>query len=157
MPLNEIILQSAQLADWYGAQLVATKASTSAPTVGVKPSLLGDYTKRTLILVDEPGHTYLSDPDLNFLAGILGACKLNLGDVGILNVNTLKNYNASRIQEEYQPETCWVFGIEPTRIEWKESANALKKVFMAPALRELSANPEAKRRLWMELKEHYGA
>ncbi len=156
MSLNNIILQPAQLADWFGAQLVSETKSSAAPPVEGKPSILGDYQKRTLILVDEPGHAYLSDKDLNFLTGILGACKLNLGDVGILNVNSLKNVDAAWIQDQFEPETCWVFGIETTRIEWNKSANPLKKVFMAPALRELAANPDAKRRLWLELKEHYG-
>lgn len=160
MSLNEIKLELVQLTDWYGSQLVVTAATKPAQTtetqVWVKPPLLGDFKKRTLIIVSEPGHTYLSDQDLNFLTGILGACKLSLGDVGILNIYGLNNQPESWIQEAYDPATCWRFGINSSKIGFTDAGKGAQKVFSAPALSVLSTNPEAKRLLWAALKDYYG-
>lgn len=51
----------------------------------VKPEFLGDNRKNICILVNDEQAVYLNDNSLQFLSAILAACKLNLGDVSIVN------------------------------------------------------------------------
>ncbi len=47
---------------------------------------LGDNEKKITILVNEPNAVFLSDASLDFLTKMLSACKLNIGDVAIVNI-----------------------------------------------------------------------
>ena len=154
MSLNQIKLNAAQVSDWYGNKLVATTSTNTAFIQIDNSNLLGGYDKRILILVNESGHAYLSDEDLNFLTGILTACKLSMADVGILNMSDFENLSAQSIMEQLTPLACWVFGLEYLCKGFKSSNTLL---FSAPPLRDLSLQPEAKRQLWNQLKKHYAA
>src|SRR5262249_12184979 len=50
-------------------------------------SYLGNYGKKIIVLVNDAENVYLDDDNLNFLSGILNACKLNLAHIALLNFN----------------------------------------------------------------------
>lgn len=158
MSLNDISLDPRQLADWYGHKLV----SVEPPVEMLDWPVLGDFQKKILILVDEPGQAFLSDEDLTFLSGILSACKMSLGDIGIININRTPGTRAAGLNQKFRPTAWWVFGLEPKKIglsRENEAATASRfegaPVFAAPSLQILSQKPEAKRELWKHLKAHY--
>ena len=164
MSINEITLDPAQLPDWYGSQLVST-TRVSVPTVQKpKPTLLGNFEKRILILVDAPGHAFIPDNDLNLLTGILSACKLSMADIGILNLQTDPEWSAGFLAETLEPSAWWLFGTHSLILGLENIGQAGlistlqgSPVFAAPSLDLLAERPEAKRSLWGALKKQYGA
>lgn len=67
-----------------------TKDTTSpadkpAPAAPPKQWYLGNNGKHIVIIVNDAEAVYLNDESLQFLSSILSACKLNLGDVAIVN------------------------------------------------------------------------
>lgn len=61
------------------------KKAKHEKTVHPAIQYLGENQKGVCILVDYPNDVHLPDSQLNFLTSILQACKLNLGDVAIVN------------------------------------------------------------------------
>jgi len=153
MSLNDITIRPGQLADWYGTQLVADKTELKPAQETEKPKFLGDFGRKILILVTEPKHAYVSDEDLKFLTGILTACKLSMADVGVFNLHGHNSGTVPQLIETCSPSSCWLFGVEARALG---PASPDRPLFTAPALAQLSGDPEAKRQLWGQLKNHYG-
>src|SRR5215510_7241480 len=95
MNLNQIQLPASVVANLYKHSLVET-VDHSSPENSVhtlkktdrsadKWKYLGENKKNILIIVNYNDVVYLPDDDLSFLTNILAACKLNLGDVAIVN------------------------------------------------------------------------
>ncbi|MFM7671208.1 MAG: hypothetical protein ACKO6Q_01280 [Bacteroidota bacterium] len=154
MSLNTISLSTEQVGEWYGQHLIASPREAKEPC---NWPLLGDYKKRVLILIDEPEQAFLKDEDLSFLTGILSACKLNMGDVGIINLSGDSNTSSADLKKALHPSSWWLFGLDRSRIGLKESdQSAPEPVFIAPPLKELSQNPQDKKLLWNQLRSHFG-
>ena len=65
-----------------------------------------------VVLVDDPGSLYLPEDDLNFLLGIMNACKLSMADIALINLNKNKtDYTA--ITDQFGAETVLLFGTDP--------------------------------------------
>lgn len=163
MSINQIRLQTSQLAELYGQQLVETEGQQTNPSLSTELVLLGDFQKRVLILVNEPTYAYLSDEGLKLLTGILAACQMSMADVGILNLYGNKHVTADVIHQEFTPTAWWIFGLDrkalgmPSPIETNQTISFQQApVFCAPSLDELTNDPTAKRTLWNQLKNHYG-
>lgn len=77
---------------------------------------LGKNAKKITILVQEPDAVFLNDANLDFLTKILGACKLNMGDVAVINTaRYLSMY--PEIKKELSPSTCIFFGVKTSDIQ----------------------------------------
>ena len=50
-------------------------------------NFLGDNKKEIVLIVNEPNAVFLTDECYNFLSNLLAACKLNMADVAIININ----------------------------------------------------------------------
>ncbi|MEQ1678153.1 MAG: hypothetical protein ABL876_15715, partial [Chitinophagaceae bacterium] len=102
MDINHIDLNPALVANLYAESLIDTNAiitekpvaappAESGPSRTDKPETawksLGHNQKNILLIVNNPDVVYLTDNELTFLTGILGACKLTLADVAIVNQN----------------------------------------------------------------------
>lgn len=163
MSINEIKLAPSQLPDWYGHQLVSTESTENTATQKTRPTLLGDYNKRILIVVNAPNHAFLADEELALLTGILTACKLSMADIGILNLSPDLEWSAADLADTLKPSAWWLFGTEQrilgsgatTQVGLTTSLQGAP-VFVAPSLNQLAERPEAKRSLWSALKTHYG-
>ena len=96
MSLNDISLSASLIADFYKNNLIETPdtktSKQKAGNAGSKKDIqyLGKNAKGVCLLVDYANEVYLPDEQLNFLTTILQACKLNLGDVAIINRNRQK-------------------------------------------------------------------
>ncbi|MBM3432687.1 MAG: hypothetical protein FJX92_06785 [Bacteroidetes bacterium] len=158
MAINEIRLKAEQIADWYGQQLVREQSAVDLPTW----SVLGDFTKKILILVDQPMQAFLSDEELRFLTGILTACYLNLSEVGIVNLKDTPGQPAQQLHQRFHPSAWWLFGPTPEQLGMTDVITATTTgrfegapVFASLTLQQLDQQPEAKKVLWQQLKAHY--
>ena len=102
----------------------------------------------------------LSDENLNFLIGILGACKLSLSDIALLNFGKSRDINYKTLQERFRPGIILFFGVDPAILEFPlqfphyqlQSYN--KQTYLsAPALDVLAADKQQKQQLWASLKK----
>ena len=92
------------------------EAVATAPQQIQKPiSYLGDNQKKVTILLQDSSAVHLADESLQFLTAILAACKLNMGDVAIVNTaNQAVKY--AQIKTELQPSTLLIFDINAASI-----------------------------------------
>jgi hypothetical protein len=122
---------------------------------------LGENKKNLCLLVKYENDVYLPDSELNFLVSILQACKLNLGDVAIVNYH-LQKKSFEQIREQINCDYLLVFGIDITQLGLKQMAPFTAQIkdgcsiIVSPATNELNNNsPEAKllkSKLWLCLK-----
>ena len=80
-------------------------------------NILGNNLKRVAIIVENFETLHLPDDQLNFLMGVLNACKLTMEDVAIINIakNTSTNYKI--IEVELKAEKIILFGVKPSQID----------------------------------------
>jgi hypothetical protein len=101
-------------------ELNTKKSGTIAPksedATTQKPiSFLGNNQKKVTILLQDNSAVHLADESLQFLTAILAACKLNMGDVAIVNTaNQAVKY--VQIKTELQPSTLLIFDINAASI-----------------------------------------
>ena len=121
---------------------------------------LGKFTKRILILVEHQNVVHLPDEDLQFLLGILSACKLSMEDVCIVNLCGNEQVNYSFISQKLLPATVLLFGVSPAQIDMPLSfpyyqlqrySNVL--YLSSPTLAALQNDKSAKQLLWNSLKQ----
>lgn len=91
--LKNIQLPSFVLVDLYKDEIVCIEAE-SKPHETIKPTainteqkwFLGEGKKRIVIVVQDAESVFLNDDAYTLLSSILTACKLNVGDVAIVNI-----------------------------------------------------------------------
>lgn len=93
----------------------APEPERSAPVSPAK-KYLGNYERKIIVLVNDAQHTYLSDEELEFLSGILNACKLNLAHIALINFNTTPQ-DFAKLKSEMQPQYLLAFGINALEIQ----------------------------------------
>ena len=74
---------------------------------------LGDNQKRITIVVNSPETIYLPEEELNFLLGILAACKLSMADIALINISKTDLRSYTQIAGQLQAEKVFLFGVEP--------------------------------------------
>ena len=156
------------LAELFSNSLVSTgdelmpvpvKESTSKP----KSWYLGNYEKKIVVLVNDSNNIYLSDESLDFLTGILNACKLNLAHIALINFNNSK-VNFQRLKEELQPGFLLLFGVKALQVElpftmpdYQVQQYSNCAILTAPSLSALNQQTQEakteKTKLWKSLKK----
>jgi hypothetical protein len=139
-------------------------AMPSAP-VAVKPEqyFLGDNGKKITILVNEADAVYLNDRNLEFLTKILGACKLNLSDVAIINIKRNPMLFA-QISKELNSTICLMFNVTTEHIQLPFSIPHYQvqpynncQFLLGPSLEIYNSEGEdaklEKTKLWLSLKK----
>jgi len=124
MSLEKLNLPGAVLAGLYKDKLVVPgedvllKTETETRSETKKNSgyrSLGENGKRILILVNYPNIGFLPENHLEFLTKMLAACKLNLGDVAIVN-HSDQPLSFEKIKKQFNPHVAIAFGLEPEMI-----------------------------------------
>ena len=169
MGLNELSLPPSLIADFYkyhlmepvtaGAEIKAIPAA-AAGKKGIQ--YLGKNQKNICLLVNYANDVYLPDEQLNFLTNILQACRLNMGDVAIVNHHRAP-IAFEALQQELHCRYLLVFGVAPAIIGFKEhplfSAHTVNgcHIVLSPAAEQLNNNdPDSKTlksQLWICLKQ----
>lgn len=161
------------LAELYKTELVVIGQSTIESNLPqkkqlekpAKPEFLGDNRKNICILVKDEQAVYLNDNSLQFLSAILAACKLNLGDVSIVNFQ----YNAisfGELKSWLQPKFLLAFDISAASLQlpfnlpnYQVQAYDQCSMLFAPSLSLMSDDSREakleKSKLWLSLKNMF--
>lgn len=160
MSFENLRLPAALVHALYRNSLVDT--APAQPAIPGKPGehipvkYLGNNARRILILVNEPADLYVSDADLQFLTGILGACKLGMADVALININQV----AAIFPFGLNADKVLLFGVEPATINlpvyfphYQVQSHGPQQFLAGPPLHELAGNKQLKQQLWESLKK----
>jgi hypothetical protein len=82
---------------------------------GNTPSLGGNK-KGILILVSNPGTPFLPDADLEFLSAIIGACRLSIADVAIINFHHYPQ-PYTQLLEQFNSRQVLLMGVTPQQLD----------------------------------------
>ena len=177
MGLNDIILSSNMLTGLYKNNLIGSEEKEKkAPQPITKEfkevlvpegyKFLGKNKKSICLIAKCTDAVFVSEPDLNFISKLIGACKMNLEDVAILNqVNT--DIIISDLKKQLKPKSIILFGVDPTSIKLPIHFPSFKlqeydgtTYLLAPALEELNQESTEgkilKSKLWVCLKQLFG-
>lgn len=138
---------------------------TAQPTATTQYKSLGNNAKNITVIVHFANEVFLPEGELQFLTKMLGACKLNLADVAIVNHAT-SPVNIETLKLQLYPHHVLLFGVEPTEIHlpinfpsYKEQPYAGTTYLHAPGLELLNQESAeaklAKRKLWDCLKRMF--
>ena len=123
-------------------------------------NILGNNRRRVIIIVENDETLYLPDDQLNFLLGILSACKLTMEDVAIMNITKNKAATYKAIELELRAEKIILFGISPAQIELPlefplyQIQQYNKQTYIAAAmLPNIQDDKAEKTKLWNCLKQ----
>lgn len=146
--------------------VVSTAMELTTPTTQRKLKnekfYLGDNGKKISILVNEANAVYLSETSLDFLTKILGACKLNMGDVAVINIEQ-QPMLFSDIKKSLTPTVCLLFNVVAEKIQlpftiphYQVQQYANCTFLMAPELSTYYTESDSakieKTKLWVSLK-----
>ena len=126
---------------------------------------LGNNKQQITVVVNCPNDVYVPEADLQFLTKMLGACKLNMADVAIVNYASAP-IAIDRLKTQLQPKSLLLFGVEPGDIQlpisfpaFKEQPYAGTTYLFTPPLSQLNLETEEakllKRKLWDCLKRMF--
>ena len=82
----------------------------------LKKNYLGNYERKIIVLVNDDGNMYLGDGELEFLTGILNACKLNLAHIALINFNN-NPVDFNQLRKKMQAEYLLMFGVNTLQIQ----------------------------------------
>lgn len=121
---------------------------------------LGSNQKHIIILVNSETAIYLPDEELNFLLGILTACKLSMADIALVNLHKNPSLTYTAINGQLKAEKVFLFGVStdaitlPMQFPHYQVQHFNDQVYLsAVSLGELQANKEEKLKLWSCLKK----
>ena len=126
---------------------------------------LGNYEKKIVVLVNDAANIYVDDDSLNFLTGILNACKLNLAHIALINFD--KNaLDFNHLKKELSPAYLLLFGINALQIQMPFTMPDYQvqdynncKILIAPSLTDLNKPTDKakaeKTKLWKSLKKMF--
>ncbi len=162
MSLNNFQLPPIVLQELFNHSLIDlnNEKKSEETTTSTGYFTLGNNKKNILLLVESDGTLYLPDEELNFLLGILSACKLTLEDVAILNIKKNKKVNYKTVTSELNPEKIFLFGVTPVQIELPmvfpnyQIQQYNNQIYLtAPMLSQFHDNKTEKTKLWNCLKQ----
>jgi hypothetical protein len=121
---------------------------------------LGNNQKKIAVLVSSTAAIYLPDEELNFLLGILTACKLSMADIALINLAKNPNLAYADVTEQLKCEKLFLFGLDadalalPLQFPHYQVQHFNNQVYLSSvALHELQADKEEKLKLWNCLKK----
>ena len=177
MDLNHIKLPATVIADLYKSSLVEREenltkkeAPATLPKQEIRPAnteievkswkSLGNNLKHIMIIVNKADVVYLPDNELNFLTGILAACKLDIGDVAIINLGNHPGTTNKDLVSYFKSKNVFLFGVEPADFglpmnfpHFQEQKFTGIKYLFSPSLNELENDKLLKSKLWICLKQ----
>ncbi len=162
MSLDNIQLPPIVLQDLYRNALVDLKTVNAVANNPASTTLayLGNNQKHVVVIVDEPEAIYLPDEELNFLLGILTACKLSMADIALLNYSKNPAITYRDITGQLQAEKIFLFGPPPTTIglplqfpQYQVQQYDGQVYLYSPNLKKLKDDKAEKTKLWNCLKQ----
>ncbi len=136
---------------------------TTIPEPTIPFSFFGNNGKQITVLVREDQVPYINDHHLQFLSNVLAACKLNIGDIALINFNN-HPIGFDELRDKTHPKVVLLFDINPKDFKLPFTIPLYQvqdyhqcQFLFAPALTKMEGdNPEAKAektKLWISLKK----
>jgi hypothetical protein len=155
--LSETILQGLYSKCLYDLESDKS-ALTNIQNAGI--GFLGTNQKKIAILVNTETAIYLPDEELNFLLGILTACKLSMADIALVNLAKNEHMNYSVLTDQLKAEKVFLFGLDagtwalPLQFPHYQVQPFNNQVYLSSvSLSALQADKEEKMKLWACLKK----
>jgi hypothetical protein len=162
MSLENIQLPGAVLKNLFRKSLVIIESGEPNDTTAkeVPFSWLGEHRARVAIIVNSDNDVYLPGDDLEFLSGVLSACKLTIADTAIINVKNYPDLSSQHIDDHLSPTKLIIFGVDPPSIRLPfniphfqvQTFNGKQYVF-SPPLQVLRQDKPLKTSLWKALQQ----
>jgi hypothetical protein len=162
MSLDNIQLHAVVLQDLFKDLLVDLNMHQTDTAAGCVTSLsfLGNNQKKVAIIVADEKAIYLPDEELNFLMGILLACKLTMADVALLNIKKNDAFTYTALEQQLKAAIILLLGVVPAQLELPlqfpnyQLQKFNNQVYLAaPALHLLAQDKAEKTKLWNCLKQ----
>jgi hypothetical protein len=164
MSLENIQLPAIVIQDLFKKSLVDLNTKQPAEPTGTteqhKVSALGKNGQNITILVHSPETLYLPDNELDFLMGILGACKLTMADIALINMAQNSYIDYKTLEKDFTAEKIFLFGPEPASLQlplsfpYYQVQRYNNQIYLwAPPLLQLQADKMEKSKLWTCLKQ----
>lgn len=163
MSLNTIKLPKRIIADLFKNNLV--ELTNVFPVVEKKKmpeswKYLGENNKKILIVVKYHNAVHLPDNIMGFLINLLSACKLNIGDTAILNLQNHSEKGFTDILSYFESKTIFLFGVGPEELGMPllfpqfQVQQFNKAVFLSiPSLDDIETDNILKSKLWVCFKK----
>lgn len=135
----------------------------AAPPTEDDWKFLGKNAQKVLIVVDYQSAVHIPDEDLAFLTQLLAACKLNLGDITLVNFLHYRQTSYQAVLEKFGSRRVILFGVDP--VQWglpinfpqfQQQAFAGCQFLHAPDLSAIKADKLVKTKLWVALQPFFG-
>lgn len=162
MSLDNIQLPVIVLEQLFNKSLIELKTTeliTARPGKEVI-NMLGENKKGVLILVNYNEVVFLPEDELNFLIGILSACKLSMQDAGIVNIDKNNSLTYETLENEITCNQIFMFGVSPQAIQlpltfpfYQIQQYNNHTYLAAPDLTALLNDKVEKGKLWNSLKQ----
>lgn len=162
MNLDNIQLSPFLIQELYKNSLVEFESSKPLKKAEseIPINILGNNRSNVVILIENSETVYLPDDQLNFLLGILSACKLTMEDVALININKNKAINYKSIALELKAEKIILFGVSPDQIDlplefpFYQIQQYDKQTYVTAAkLPDIEKDKAEKTKLWNCLKQ----
>lgn len=162
MSLDNIQLPAFLIQELYKNSLVEFESPEPVQKIEVKSSIniLGNNRSKVIIVVENNEAAFLPDNQLNFLLGILSACKLTLEDVAIINIYINKAITYKAITLELKAEKIILFGVTPAQLHlpvefpsYQIQQYNNQTYVTAAMLADIESDKTEKTKLWNCLKQ----
>lgn len=162
MSLNNIQLPPVTLQGLFKNTLVENAFIQPQQASSPKKALvvLGKNQKQIAIIVTNDEALYLPDEQLNFLLGILAACKLTMEDVALINIKKNDAFTYKTLSTELQAAIIFLFGVGPSQIglplqfpDYQVQQYNKQLYLSSPLLTVLQDDKVEKSKLWTCLKQ----
>ena len=161
MSLDNIELPAIIIQSLYSKSLYDLKTDESGLDAIQAGSIgfLGSNQKKIALLVNSTQAIYLPDEELNFLLGILTACRLSMADIALINISKNPGLLYTDITEQLKAEKIFLFGLDaevlalPLQFPHYQVQQFNNQVYLSsPSLSDLQKDKEEKMKLWNCLK-----
>lgn len=168
MELNNIQLPTSLVTDLYKNTLIETEDHpVKHPEKNISNEVtwkyLGNNEKNVLIIVKYNDAVHLPDEQLGFLSKLLSACKMNMGDVVIVNFDQNPYMTYKTANNHFKSKTVLLFEVEPPSFglplnfpHFQVQSFSGQTYLYAPSLDELEENELLKSKLWVCLRRIFG-
>lgn len=161
MSLDNIQLSPVLIQSLYKKSLYDLKPVESAldGLQSEQITFLGSNQKKIALLVNSTEAIYLPDEELNFLLGILTACKLSMADIALINVSKNPGLLYTELTDQLKAEKIFLFGLKTAALELPlqfphyQIQQFNNQVYLSStSLTELQKDKAEKMKLWDCLK-----
>ncbi len=162
MSLDNIQLPAFLIQELYKNSLVEFESPEPVQKIEVKSciNILGNNRSKVIIVVENKEAAFLPDNQLNFLLGILSACKLTMEDVAIINIYINKAITYKAITLELKAEKIILFGVTPAQLNlpvefpsYQIQQYNNQTYVIAAMLADIESDKTEKTKLWNCLKQ----